>query len=850
MTQPLKIAFLIMILAPMGHAFDWTDPVQKQIADLTSRSSGKRRQALNYFAENLTVDVNSTIVSSLEDPEPLVQVAAAKAAAARKIKAAVPKLISWLSHWEEKRRLAAADALAAIGDRRAVVPLARALSDPESPVRLRAIVALESIGGAEITIPLIRALSDTNSKVRERAIEVLGGINDKRALIPLLDRLSDTVRSVRKAAVIALGKLGDRRVGASMARMVNDTNDEVAVEAIRAMGKLRYLEGASILQGLFQRPKYRIQKAAALALAALGTKRSLRALVEGLNNIRTRTEAGHALVTIADEAAPLLSEALDAPRTTRTVAMAIVKIAREAKSKPMAPALLRQLEETRLNHVEILRALQVIEAPVAQHALLGLLASDDWELRLAALRALKPIADQRAVAPLLATLEGAESEIVLEVISQLNGLQSPRSSAALRQLSQNRDPKIAFAAASALVALRDDSAAPTFLGLISARQLRMRRIAIQGIARLPKRRLLVGKILKACDQQTENALSASCILALGAALRGTSVESGNVAEVQALAFLLRSLQHPSTTIWQSSVTALAAADDPQIVGPLLERIRTTDRLSRHRFVAILGNAFARSSKTAHALLRRSLAEGSPAEQAASAWALGKRGANAAHADNDPERLQSAMRSLNWQTRVNASASLARLRLPRLGAALLAMTEDRNPYVRANAVAGLGLLKLKSTEHRLQTLMWSGRNPWARINAYRALREMGGDSLRHPASQKTISLRQAHRYLTEDDPDIRVRHAMRAVAKPQAEGHAQKDPPQDEAPTTEWIGLVVRNSTGDLVRNTAVALITPSGLIKAVETDDRGQVWEEGLQPGHCFIETPPASLRHRQGLKQ
>jgi hypothetical protein len=191
-----------------------------------------------------------------------------------------------------------------------------------------------------------------------------------------------------------------------------------------------------------------------------------------------------------------------------------------------------------------------------------------------------------------------------------------------------------------------------------------------------------------------------------------------------------------------------------------------------------------------------------------------------------------MQRIDWQTRVNASASLARLRLPRLEPLLLGLTADENPYVRANAIAGLGWLKSKRAQKTLEKALWTGRSPWARVNAYRALLALGVGTLEHPTLKRKMSSQQVFQHLTENDSDLRVRRAMQAVPKAK---HG-----------TDWIALVLRSTDGKLVRNTDVALVAPSGLIKAARTDSQGQLWEEGLKPGLCFVETPPSSVRHRR----
>ncbi len=135
-------------------------------------------------------------------------------------------------------RWAATRILGEMGNSRAVEPLITALKDRDGVVRWTAAVALSAIKDPKAVEPLIAALRDENRGVRGDAAWALAEIKDPRAVEPLIHALEDEDASVRRAAAWILGELKDPKAVEPLIAALKDEDKYVRGAAQGALKKI------------------------------------------------------------------------------------------------------------------------------------------------------------------------------------------------------------------------------------------------------------------------------------------------------------------------------------------------------------------------------------------------------------------------------------------------------------------------------------------------------------------------------------------------------------------------------------------------------------------------------------
>jgi HEAT repeat protein len=222
-----------------------------------------------------------TLIHALDDPDPWVSCAAARALGQIGAFQAITPLANLTKKKHGLVRSAATEALAQIADVRAV---RAALTTDEAPRAFWKLLALKEIG--ESTISQLRILlDDPDAQVRAQAAEVLSHLGDehgaeplvavrrakpapasrrrlkdsakapepkgqapgvyKESPVQLLDGLAslvaslrDPVGDVRLAAAEALGKAGDASIIPALSEALEDSDSRVRAAAARAIGEI------------------------------------------------------------------------------------------------------------------------------------------------------------------------------------------------------------------------------------------------------------------------------------------------------------------------------------------------------------------------------------------------------------------------------------------------------------------------------------------------------------------------------------------------------------------------------------------------------------------------------------
>ncbi len=193
------------------------------------------------------------LIAALEDTEPSVRIAAARALARRADPAATTALVRRLEATAgdpepeaEDERAAATDALVRIATatpeaeaRRGTLELlAAGFHGAEVPVRLAVARVLREIGGPEHAQHMSLLVQDPSPEVRRAAVAALARMGPDEAAEMLRLALADEDASVRIVAAAALGEAATPRVLPDLERLLTDDDAGVRAAAVRAIAGL------------------------------------------------------------------------------------------------------------------------------------------------------------------------------------------------------------------------------------------------------------------------------------------------------------------------------------------------------------------------------------------------------------------------------------------------------------------------------------------------------------------------------------------------------------------------------------------------------------------------------------
>jgi HEAT repeat protein len=363
---------------------------------------------------------------------------------------AVPPLIQALGDRDRDVCVAACRALGAIGDGQAVPPLIQALGDGDSDVRAAACEALGEIGDGQAVPPLIQALRDRDRDVRVAACEALGAIGDGQAVpalsvwahagervaqaalqqmgqapLPLPEAVAQVVaqgawgvlvRALRHEAVrAAVVELGTPAVP-HLIQALGDGDSDVRAAACWALGEIGDRQAVPpLIQALGDGDGY-VRAAACRALGEIGDRQAVPPLIQALRDgdSDVRAAACEALGAIGDgQAVPALSVWAHAGERVAQAALQQMGQAPlplpEAVAQVVAQGAWGVLVRA-LRHEAVRAAVVELGTPAVPH-LIQALGDRDWDVRVAACRALGAIGDGQAVPPLIQALGDWNSDV-------------------------------------------------------------------------------------------------------------------------------------------------------------------------------------------------------------------------------------------------------------------------------------------------------------------------------------------------------------------------------------------------------------------------------------------------------
>ncbi len=259
-------------------------------------------------------------LQALRKDNPATRTAAAEAIAYLGIPAALEPLLQ-LALFEkgEGVRRAAATAMGVLDSEKALALLVEALEDADPQVREAAAKALEYMGNPATLEPLFQvALFDKGGGVRRAAATAMGALDSEKALALLVEAMEDTDPQVRKAAAKALEYMGNPAALEPLFQVALFGEDEsVRRAAATAMGALDSEKALALLVEVLEDTDPQVREATVKALEYMGNPAALEPLSQVAlfdeSDIVNEIAADAMIAVHAKRAVLLMLESLHSP---------------------------------------------------------------------------------------------------------------------------------------------------------------------------------------------------------------------------------------------------------------------------------------------------------------------------------------------------------------------------------------------------------------------------------------------------------------------------------------------------------------------------------------------------------
>lgn len=403
------------------------------LAKLKDTNAGMRAMAAELAGQYGLKAGGSVLAGLLDDSEPAVRRAAARALGELADAQAADKLLEKLK--QEKTddiRESIIQTLGKLRDPRAVESLIPLVADPQPSVRKQAAGALALLGDKKWA-ELIKG--EWEDFIR------LGKAKAPMALAALLDLARSRDSGQRLVAVRGLAELADPKAAETLLGALADSHPPVQIAAVQAAAGLKINGASDAIRRLLVNANPEVRAAAAAGLEAMGEPQWRQWVKGDAQDVARLGEARDPqvfdlLLAAADEKDAVV--ALGKTRNPKAVPVLLEMI-----RKPAHPLCLTAV-----------RALGDLGDSKATAALTELLKTEDNPLRLAVVQALKRIGDKKAVKALAGLLAGrATEEILAETAAALAALKDAKACEPLRGLLTDGRGQVRLAAVAALAEL-------------------------------------------------------------------------------------------------------------------------------------------------------------------------------------------------------------------------------------------------------------------------------------------------------------------------------------------------------------------------------------------------------------
>jgi HEAT repeat protein len=735
---------------------------------------------------------------ALGDPDVDVRLRAAKSAIRLRSPAALDVVIPWLSDPDVKVRLAACELIRYVPSSRAILALGRVLGDPDASVRLAAAAAMGASGAPEAVGPLLGHLDDPSASVRAEVAQALARIGDTTAAVPLIGKVGDSAPEVRRAVARALGELGDARATSALILRLQDA-PAVKVEALGALGRLGSKDAVvAIAPMLDERASPEVRVAAVAALGKIGSEAAIRTLIKSLasEDAAAKTSAvREALEASGAKAVAPLVAALEQHGNANVAAGAALVLG-AMKAQGAGPTIVDAMRKGSLGPYYGLRALADLGDPATVPTVLEFLSDSNTVVRRQAVATVGVLMDParhdgRAVEPLVAAMRAAKTSEDREQLARTLGRAgSPRAIPELRALLKASDLALRLAAIDALGEIGPAGQEAELVNVLADDSPSVRLHAALAVAKAGGEASVARLIDRLTQAATEDRV------AIGIALSGALSRSSEAAAKQVQAVLFSS----GGGVRDALIEALGRMPG-NVAGALLAELgrRSPDAADRRKLAEALGGHPEQS-----ALLTTLLGDPDAGVRADAAWAAAS--LPAAQGTAALARVAALVSDGDVDVAANATAAVALIgktsEKARAVSALCKALQDFRSYVRANALAGLGVLGARC--------------------------EKGAAERRILAEDPSEVVRQAAARLLSRAP----RSGMVATAC-----SSRFELPASTLP--ELVFVVPDGKTAPLPLS-SYSLLRADGLIRSGKADRRGAIFERSAPTGELRLLVPGA----------
>jgi cellulose synthase operon protein C len=674
-------------------------------------------------------------------------------------------------------RLVVADAALQLRLSDAGARVVKWLNDPDARVRAAAAEVLGVLPHPGSASALGRVLEDPEPAVRAAAALALGSSDGADASLFLLGHLDDGDPEVRHAVLSALEDLGDARAVVPLIGRIQEPRAPLRRQAIAALGTLGDTRASSALIVALSDADATVRAAAATSLGKLrfgDAVWSLGALLETESDPDVQAAVLHALGTIGS---PSAVDAILGASSRRRWSGARIERALASAGEGAVPSLGRCL-------------FPPIHPQVARSCVAALGSIGSEAARQLVLRALREgvVEPERALRALGDCGDASTLPAVLEYLTSASPAERRAAIDAAGQLL-HPDQQLGFAVE------------PIALALERAQNSRLERAALIGLlgrTGSPRAAAVLIPIAKSTDEY----------------LRAIALEGlGQLASAGADSVLVAALDSPLfPTRWTAAI-ALRRSGTRASIDSLLERLeRAPSGPDETLAVALAGPLADGASEAQLARVVARFQTGSGALKDALLDALA-----GVSGSNGSRQLLELMPGLGKASRAKLAEALGAH--PEARAALLTLSSDADPAVRANAVWSLGAaatsedLPLLSTLRESDDIAVSGN---AVAALARVARRLGLD-----ASQPLCAALSDHRSYVLVNALSGVRLTGARCPEPQVVGWLLQHHPSDE----------VRMAAARLLREHAVSVQGAAGLLaRCTRKDVSGRVAAECQAP--------------------
>jgi HEAT repeat protein len=380
-------------------------------------------------------------LQQLKSSKPEARARAAKKLGSTRKKRAVPALLTSLEDEERQVRLAAAEALALIAHPASAEPLASVLehlsgkrsgSREDRTAEYEALTKALGCVGEPAVAPLTALLASDDKDTRRWATTALGLIRSSKAVSPIIEKLEDGRSEVRKAAAASLGEIGDPVAITALVKALSSRDIETRHAAAEALGKFQSADAEEALIKAVSDQCEAVQLAAISSLGRIGGLKSA---------ARLRAAAGESRRTVSRAAEVALKGMSFSPASAEEEAeLEVIRGEFQSavqKGSGAVPALIRALvfkdPQMRLKAAESLGVLRTAEAV---HPLISALNDQDRAVQEASKQALAAIGSP-ALGPLHESLAHYDATVVQLSAEALGQIGDLRSTPALLDFLEN-----------------------------------------------------------------------------------------------------------------------------------------------------------------------------------------------------------------------------------------------------------------------------------------------------------------------------------------------------------------------------------------------------------------------------